>query len=324
MAFDYWPLLFPRLRGFGVWVLAFGFFLLMSLQGKTNADPGLLDRRVILQYALLPRDAVGGAISSWLTSATVWAGKRFLSGSRLFAAEAKHYEADLIYRIRHRSDVVPGYRLVHGTSTFEVVATEEVGREQFLDLTCRKLDAPTAASTSAQTGSLNLTAGQYQNIAATFPITFGAAPAVVDAWVTKKVGGAALAAFVNRDAVSTTGFTVDLAAPVPDDAASGDYVLNWFVLGTAGSQAASGVPQSGSLNLAADDYTAIAATFTSAYTGAPSSVRIWLTKLAGAAPIEVFLNRDAVTAVGFTADLAAPIPTGTATGDYRLHWLVLL
>jgi SPP1 family predicted phage head-tail adaptor len=112
----------------------------MSLQAPGNSDPARLDRRVTLQQAEAARDALGGSVITWADQVTVWAGKAPGSGGRLYAAEAKHYEASLIYRIRHRPDVRAGLRLVHGDDLFEVVHVEEIGRRHFLDLFLRGLD----------------------------------------------------------------------------------------------------------------------------------------------------------------------------------------
>lgn len=112
----------------------------MSLRPPGNLDPGLLDRRVTLQYSVPTRDAAGGTVADWYDAATVWAGKRPEGGGRLFAAEAKHYDATLVYRIRHRPDIGAGYRLIHGDDTYEIVAVAELGRRAYLDLFLRGLD----------------------------------------------------------------------------------------------------------------------------------------------------------------------------------------
>lgn len=100
----------------------------------------LLDRRITLQYSVPTRDAAGGSVPAWIEAATVWAGKLDSRGGRLYAAEAKHYETSLIYRIRHRVDVAEGWRLVHGDDVFEIVHAAEVGRAEHLDLFLRGID----------------------------------------------------------------------------------------------------------------------------------------------------------------------------------------
>jgi SPP1 family predicted phage head-tail adaptor len=110
---------------------------------SANIDPGRLDRRVTLQYSVGERDAVGGRSLTWYDAATVWAAREYVHGGRFFAAEEKHFESLLAYRIRHRSDVRAGMRLIHGDDTFEIVSVDDAGRRRFLELTCRAIDQDT-------------------------------------------------------------------------------------------------------------------------------------------------------------------------------------
>lgn len=114
----------------------------MSFPG--NIDPGRLDRRVTLQSSVAARDAVGGESLTWSDAATVWAAREYIRGGRLFAAEEKHFEAAITYRIRHRSDVRAGMRLIHGDDTFEILSVDDsAGRRRFLELSCRAIDEDT-------------------------------------------------------------------------------------------------------------------------------------------------------------------------------------
>lgn len=115
----------------------------MSRDASGSRDPGRLDRRVVLQYPVSARDAMGGSVVTWVNAATVSAEKRPVSGGRFYAAEAKHYVAQLTYRIRWRRDVAEGWRLVHGDDVFEIVHAAEQGRQHFLDLELRALDQVT-------------------------------------------------------------------------------------------------------------------------------------------------------------------------------------
>lgn len=112
----------------------------MSLEAKGSANPGALDRRVRLDYPLASRTSDGGESITWVAAASVWAGLVVKSGGKTYAAEAAHYEAGLSFRIRARSDIRAGWRLVHGDDVFEIVAVEELGRSHFLELTTRAID----------------------------------------------------------------------------------------------------------------------------------------------------------------------------------------
>ena len=112
----------------------------MALSSPGSANPGTLDRRVRLDYPSVSRTADGGEALTWFEAATVWASRVFNSGGRLFAADAKHYDAGLTYRIRARTDVAPGWRLVHGDDVFEIIAVEELGRLHLFELAVRAIN----------------------------------------------------------------------------------------------------------------------------------------------------------------------------------------
>jgi SPP1 family predicted phage head-tail adaptor len=109
-------------------------------------NPGRMDRRVSLQSKATTRDAAGGPVVAWSTLASeVPAEKNPPRVGRLYAAEAKLSEANTIFRIRYRTDVMAFMRLVHGSATYEITGDPiEVGRAQFMDLACRALNQPTA------------------------------------------------------------------------------------------------------------------------------------------------------------------------------------
>jgi SPP1 family predicted phage head-tail adaptor len=106
-------------------------------------DPGALDRLVTLQSPTASPDTAGGPAITWATVATVWATKSALTGTRLLVAAMTSYEADVVFRIRWRSDVIAGWRVVHGSSTYEIKIVEELGRHHLQDLTCRAINQPT-------------------------------------------------------------------------------------------------------------------------------------------------------------------------------------
>lgn len=112
----------------------------MSLLAQGSSNPGRLDRRVSLLYSVATRDDTGGPVLTWYESATVWAAKQPARAGALFTAEAKHNEDELIYRIRHRDDVSPFMRLVHGDDVYEIRGLAEAGRRHFLDLTVRGIN----------------------------------------------------------------------------------------------------------------------------------------------------------------------------------------
>lgn len=120
----------------------------MSLAGVTF-QAGSLDRRIRLDFPTVNRSATGGEEIVWFVGASVWASKTFASGGRLYSAESKNYDANLIFRIRARPDVVAGWRLVHGDDVYEIIAIEELGRSQLMDLSVRAVNQSSHSVQSA-------------------------------------------------------------------------------------------------------------------------------------------------------------------------------
>ncbi len=106
-------------------------------------DPGLLDRQVVLESPSGGVDASGNPMTIYSSVAVVWASKRALRGSRKLIGSMEAYEADVMFRIRWRADVSAGWRLVHGSSTYEIKETEELGRHHLIDLACLAVNQPT-------------------------------------------------------------------------------------------------------------------------------------------------------------------------------------
>jgi len=101
---------------------------------------GRLRHRVTIEERSVTRDEFGGEVVTWSTFATCWAeispfqGREFLEGRRL------ETELDTWIRIRYRSGVLPGMRVVWGDRTYgiEFVLHHDTGQRE-LRLMCREL-----------------------------------------------------------------------------------------------------------------------------------------------------------------------------------------
>lgn len=109
-----------------------------------NFDCRELDRRVTLSSPTATQSASGEVARAFSSVCTVWAALLPLGGARFSAAEGKHYDGSFRYRIRYRSGVLPGYRLTVAGDALEIVHVAEIGRREFLDLTCRGVDSAAA------------------------------------------------------------------------------------------------------------------------------------------------------------------------------------
>lgn len=85
------------------------------------------------------RTATGGVVDTWAALATVYASRRDTLGSERVAQGVEVSTADSVFRIRWRGDVTTAVRLVEGGVTFDITAVAELGRREWLDLTCRRV-----------------------------------------------------------------------------------------------------------------------------------------------------------------------------------------
>jgi SPP1 family predicted phage head-tail adaptor len=76
---------------------------------------GRLRHKLNLQQQTETQDALGGAIITWTTTATVWGGVEALSGSEAFVADQVNYSLQVRIVIRHGSkwsSISPTWRVV--------------------------------------------------------------------------------------------------------------------------------------------------------------------------------------------------------------------
>ena len=94
-----------------------------------------LRHRVELQTQVATVDAIGQPSTSWLTTATLWADIRFLSGLSAIKSGADVSLGRVSVRLRHTT-VSAGQRLLSGNEVLEIEAVLPDGKRQFIDLVC--------------------------------------------------------------------------------------------------------------------------------------------------------------------------------------------
>lgn len=174
-------------------------------------NPGKLDRRIALRYPRETQSGTGAITKVWVQGARLWAQWLPTGGREFTAAQARHAEATGVIRIRYRTDLDATWQLRLGDDVFEILALQEVGRRDYLDLTVRALD---------QSPATNLIERIAMALAATFA---AAASAVKGAFTGGAVAGtAALTASAVKDAAASAALTgtATLAASAVKDAAS--------------------------------------------------------------------------------------------------------
>lgn len=99
--------------------------------------PGLLNSRVTVQQQSAAQDALGQPVNTWSTLATVWADVRHTSGIEAIKDNAIASVARASIRVRYRSGITTAMRVVHGSTTYNIVAVlPDVGGKEYVDLAC--------------------------------------------------------------------------------------------------------------------------------------------------------------------------------------------
>ena len=97
---------------------------------------GRLDTRITIQRKTGGTDAWGAPLpEGWETHATVWSNIRHLSGSDAIKADAEVSTVRASIRIRFRSDITAGMRVLVGLAVYQIEAVmPDLGRREFVDL----------------------------------------------------------------------------------------------------------------------------------------------------------------------------------------------
>lgn len=101
-------------------------------------DPGRLNRLVQIQQRTSVQDAIGQPLDTWTSIAAVWADIRQPRGLEAIRADKPASEVQSSIRIRYRTDVNAGMRVVHGATVYQIDAVlSDVSGRQWVDLVCK-------------------------------------------------------------------------------------------------------------------------------------------------------------------------------------------
>lgn len=96
--------------------------------------------RITLQRPAAGEDAAGQPVTGFATVGLVWADDLGQSGREVLQADAKASQVRVSFRIRKRSDVAEGWRVLSGADVFEVKAVLPERRSRmWVDLVCESL-----------------------------------------------------------------------------------------------------------------------------------------------------------------------------------------
>lgn len=103
-------------------------------------DARNLNQRITLQQRSTMQDGAGQPLETWNAVATVWADIRHQSGLQALKGDADVSIVKASIRIRYRTDLDAGMRVLHGANVYAIAALlPDVAAKQYLDLVCEKV-----------------------------------------------------------------------------------------------------------------------------------------------------------------------------------------
>ncbi|MPW17879.1 phage head closure protein [Paraburkholderia sp. CNPSo 3157] len=102
---------------------------------------GSLNRRITIQRQSADRDEDGHPEAVWTDVVVTWASIAHKSGLQSIRGDAEVSLVQASIRVRYRTDVAAGMRVVHGSTIYQIraVLPDERGRE-FTDLVCEVIE----------------------------------------------------------------------------------------------------------------------------------------------------------------------------------------
>lgn len=97
-------------------------------------DPGILNRRLVLEAPVEAPDGQGGVTRSFETVATLWASVIPAGARNAFDADAAGVEVTHRIVLRRNPGITPRQRFRDGTTIYRIVALRERDAQQFLQI----------------------------------------------------------------------------------------------------------------------------------------------------------------------------------------------
>jgi len=100
-------------------------------------NAGRLNRRCLLQRKGTTQDALGQPVSEWVDVASLWADIRYKSGLSSIKGDSPTAIVQCSIRVRFRSDIEPGMRLVHNLVNYKIYAVmPDASGRSYIDCVC--------------------------------------------------------------------------------------------------------------------------------------------------------------------------------------------
>lgn len=104
---------------------------------------GDLRNRITIQAQSNVQDETGQMLTTWTAIAQVWASIKHVSGISAIKAGMDTSSVKASIRIRHRSGINAGMRVLHGATVYSIEAVIPDGQRTFIDLVSVVKDAQT-------------------------------------------------------------------------------------------------------------------------------------------------------------------------------------
>ena len=101
-------------------------------------NPGRMDRQVTLQRFTVTQSAIGEAVKTWSTLATVPAAYKPSPGGEPVNGDKVEAELPVVFTIRYYSGLNPKDRLQYEGTVYNILAVTEVGRRHLMELRARR------------------------------------------------------------------------------------------------------------------------------------------------------------------------------------------
>ena len=98
-----------------------------------------LNQRVTIQQQSTTQDEAGQPIQTWSDVAAAWASVKHTNGMQSIKSGADVAIVKASIRIRYRTGINAGLRVVHGSTLYDIKAVLPDGR-QWLDLVCETVN----------------------------------------------------------------------------------------------------------------------------------------------------------------------------------------
>lgn len=102
-------------------------------------DAGKLNQRINIEQRTSDQDAAGQPVETWSLVAAVWASIKYPTGLSAIKADADTSVVKASIRIRRRSGLNAGMRVVQTSAIFDIKAVLPAEDRQFIDLVCERI-----------------------------------------------------------------------------------------------------------------------------------------------------------------------------------------